>query len=440
MEHSPAEAAAPPSELRPTRVRYLVLLLLSLAALCAYLTRVCISTAGTTIQSQLGLSNERMGAVFAAFSLGYFLFQAPGGWLGNRFGARLALTVLSIAWSVCTAWSGVAYSFVSLWSSRLAFGLAQGGLVPCSSKVLADWMPENSRGTASALLGSSMSVGAVLASGVTAALLPTFGWRGLFFSYSLVGLAWALAFFGLFRDTPADHPWTNPVERALISSPQEPAGAIRPSSRAMARTALHSVGFWAICAQSFCRSFGYAFFVTWFPAYLQKAHGVQMVQAGLLTMLPLTGVVVGSLAGGLAVDRILRSTHNKRLSRSMTAAVALLLCGAATLLAAFAHRPVQAVLVMAFGSFFLGVSGPCAWAATIDIAGRYTAILFAIMNMAGVCGDMASPLSVGYLFTYIERSAGHWNLILFLFTAINIAGAFSFLALDPSRAVFGDTC
>jgi sugar phosphate permease len=429
---------------RPTRIRHLVIALLSLAAFSAYLTRVCISTAATTIQSDLGLSNERMGAVFAAFSFGYFLFQAPGGWLGGRFGARLVLPAMSVAWSLGTCFSGLAHSLWSLWSARLAFGLAQGGMVPCASKVLADWVPAHFRGTASALLGSSMSVGAVLASGLTAMLLPTVGWRSLFLMYSLVGVGWALAFFSLFRDRPADHPWVNAAERLLIEADRPltvPAdGPPRLSRRGMVRSALRGPGLWAICAQSFFRAFGYAFFVTWFPAYLQKAHGVRVVQAGLLAMLPLAGVVAGSLAGGVVVDRLLQRTGNKRISRSATGAVALLLCGIATLGAGAARHTLAAVLVIAFGSFFMGVSGPCAWAATMDISGKYTAIIFAVMNMAGVLGDIASPLSVGYLFTYLERSPGQWNVILVLFTAIYVAGAVSFAVLDPNRPVWGDTC
>lgn len=429
-------------DVRPSRVRYLVLLLLSLAAFCAYLTRVCISTAATTIQGELALSNEQMGTVFAAFSLGYFLFQAPGGWLGNRFGARLALPALSVAWSVCTFWSGLAHSLWSLWSARLAFGLSQAGLVPCASKVVADWIPEQSRGTASALIASSMSVGAVLASGLTAALLPTVGWRALFLLYSLAGVLWGVAFFALFRNRPAAHAWVNSSERCLIEggrSSAEPAASGADAPRGgVARAMLESRSFWAICAQSLLRSFGYAFFITWFPAYLQKAHDLRVVQAGMLTMFPLAGVVAGSLAGGVVIDRVMRATGSKRLSRSATATLALAFCGAATLAAAFTRSPLEAVLVISFGSFFMGVSGPCGWAGTMDISGRYTAIVFACMNMAGVVGDMTSPVLVGRLFTFIEKSAGNWNLILFLFAGVYAAAALSWAVLDPNRPVVGD--
>jgi MFS family permease len=101
MKMNMAEKVVPTTESgslsgRPTKVRYLVLTLLALACMSAYLTRVCLSTANTTIQRELGFSNEQMGLILAGFSTGYFWFQVPGAWLGNRFGARTVLPVLSV--------------------------------------------------------------------------------------------------------------------------------------------------------------------------------------------------------------------------------------------------------------------------------------------------------------------------------------------------------
>ena len=44
------------------------------------------------IERDLGISDTQMGVIFGAFWLSYALFELPGGWLGDRFGARGALT------------------------------------------------------------------------------------------------------------------------------------------------------------------------------------------------------------------------------------------------------------------------------------------------------------------------------------------------------------
>src|SRR5262249_42078550 len=144
------------------------------------------------------------------------------------------------------------------------------------------------------------------------------------------------------------------------------------------------------------RAFGYAFFVTWFPTYLERARGVRVDGAGYLTMAPLAGVVLGSLLGGSLVDAVLTRTGSRWLSRACLSVGALGLCGLSMLLATLVRDPLSAVLVIAAGSLFFGVTGPTTWAATMDISGPRTATVFAIMNMAGNVGAVLCPIAVGY--------------------------------------------
>ncbi|MEZ6044150.1 MAG: hypothetical protein R3C11_00915 [Planctomycetaceae bacterium] len=62
-------------------IRWVVLIFLALAAAGAYLTRNCISVTNIPIQKELSLDDEQMGWVLGIFSLGYFVFRVPGGWL-----------------------------------------------------------------------------------------------------------------------------------------------------------------------------------------------------------------------------------------------------------------------------------------------------------------------------------------------------------------------
>jgi MFS family permease len=430
---------------RPTRVRYLVVLGLAAASASAYLTRVAISPAATTIQGQFGFTDETMGAVLAAFSAGYFWCQVPGGWLANRFGSRITLSLFSVLWSLCSLWTGLAGSLSALWFSRMAAGVAQSGLVPCSGKVVKDWVPAAERGAASSAVTCSMSLGGVIATGLTAGLLPLLGWRGVFAAYSAVGIVWALAFYAGFRDRPEEHAAVNRSEANLIrgaapsdttplSEPEQAAAARKAANWEVIRAMATSPSMAAICAQAFCRAFGAAFFLTWFPAYLEKSRGVQVASAGFLAMLPLAATVIGNLLGGTLVDRILSRTGNRRLSRSGTAALALGVCAVCTLAAAWVGSPFQAVCVLALGSLFFGLGSPAAWAAGMDISGRHTAILFGIMNMAGNFGAFLSPIAVGFLFAHIQRTSGDWSLVLYVFAGVYLAGSLCWALLDPERS------
>ena len=102
---------------------------------------------------------------------------------------------------------------------------------------------------------------------------------------------------------------------------------------------------------------------------------------------------------------------------------------------AWARDPHLAVLVISVGCFLSGLAGPAAWAAIQDIGGKQTAVVAGIANMAGNIGAFACPISVGYLFSYVEKSSADWRLVLYLFVAIYLTGALCSLTLNPNRSV-----
>src|ERR1700674_2931920 len=88
---------------RPSMGRWYILVLISLMYLITYLDRVNISTVAPVISKECGFDKVTMGVIFSAFVWAYAMFQVPGGWLGDRFGARNVLTIIVAYWSVMTA-------------------------------------------------------------------------------------------------------------------------------------------------------------------------------------------------------------------------------------------------------------------------------------------------------------------------------------------------
>lgn len=451
----------------PTQVRWIVLVLVAFASVSAYLTRYGISAANTTIQRDLQFDDQQMGQLMSAFFLGYLLFQIPAGWFGNTVGTRAAFPLLAVMWSLCNLWSAIGSALAMLWVARFSVGMFQAGLVPVSAKVVADWMPIRTRGFSSALITASMSIGAAFAMWLTGFLLThQYSWRTIYAVYSVVGVLWAVGFAVYFRTLPQDHSGVNAAELRLIQdsevtpnadrsdrpqpSEQDPATAAveaplsktlpltstqQPSEEPMLRRMLVSVSLWGICGQSFFRAAGYAFFVTWFFAFLEYAYGIGKAQAGLLNSLPLIAVVVGSLAGGLLIDALLRITGSRWISRSGTAAVVLAISGLLTAASAWTTSATQLSVVIAAAALFSGLGGPAAWAATIDIGGRHTAMVMGVMNMAGGLAGVVLPTVLGGWFTTIRETGGDWNLVIYLHAAFYLLGAICWLAVDPNRKI-----
>src|SRR6202161_1427215 len=108
---------------RPTNGRWYILLLISVMYLITYLDRVNISTAAPEISKEFGFDKVTMGVIFSAFAWSYALFQVPGGWLSDRFGARGVLTIIVTYWSAMTAATAAATGATSFVVFRFLFGI-----------------------------------------------------------------------------------------------------------------------------------------------------------------------------------------------------------------------------------------------------------------------------------------------------------------------------
>ncbi|HKQ38569.1 MAG TPA: MFS transporter, partial [Verrucomicrobiae bacterium] len=431
-EMNEPERTENPVATRATNVRFAVLGWLCAAAAFAYVSRNAIAVAESTVRGELGLTKEQSGWLMSAFFISYAIFQIPGAWLGQRLGARRALAMFAVAWSLATAAMAAGWFFM-LFVARIAKGLSQAGLFPVSTGVVANWFPRTGRAFATGALASFMSVGGAAGAALTGWLVVAIGWRWMFALYSVPGLLWAVWFWNYFRNTPQEHRGVNVAERRIIEGEtcrDEQTKAVILSTPWL--QLLSSPAMWCICGQQFFRAAGYMFFTSWFATYLQESRGVTITTSGVLTMLPLLAVVAGSLVGGVVSDAILRRTGSLRLARQALGGCSLGLCAVLTLSAYFFADALAAVLIISAGSFFAAMAGPCGYTITIDMGGEHVPTVNSVMNMCGNIGAMLFPLAVPWLL----RESGSWNVVLLSFGGLYVAAALCWWGLRPEGNVF----
>jgi MFS family permease len=419
-----------------------VLAWLCLAALIAYIPRMCIGVAESTIREDLGLQEEnvlgfrlkaedQMGLVMSAFFLSYAIFQLPGGWLADVWGTRRTLTLFALLWSAATCLGALAAGLPLLLLSRLAMGAAQAGMFACTTLTIAQWFPLRRRALASGALGSFMSVGAAVSALLTGLLLDQqLSWRWMFVLYAAPGFAWAVGFYLWFRDRPAEHPAVNAGELDLLRDAGPERSASRPEPTPWRGLFTSPTMGW-ICAQQFFRAAGYMLFGSWFATYLKQTRQVGVLESGMLTSLSLWAVVLGSPVGGWVADAVLARTGSRRLSRQGVAIASQLACALFILSAYPVSGALPAVLLISAGSFLAAFAGSCAYTIAIDMGGKHVGTVFSMMNMAGNLGAMVFPLAVSWL----VNVAG-WEPVLFLFAGVYVAGALCWLGINPRRTVF----
>jgi MFS family permease len=420
-----------------------------------YFDRVCIMRAQEDIQNDLSISDEQMGLILGAFWLAYALFEIPGGWLGDRYGARLTLTRIVLAWSLFTLLSGSAVGFVSLLTYRLLFGAGEAGAYPNMARVQGQWLPPRSRARAGGLLWLLARWGGAFSPLLFGMMLRAFdapgfrdllgglhlpadvaAWRMAFWAAGLVGVLWCVGFYPWFRDDPAAVPSVNAAELRLIRGGESPAP--RPEGHHMPGRAwlalLSSPSLWAMGLLYVCGSFTWSFFVSWMPRYLKEVHHVPFEGSELMAGLPLFFGGISCLVGGTLSDLVVRRTGRKWLGRALFP-----MCGYTTAAAAmfgvrFAGSAEAAAALMCLASAGFDFGQGANWATIVDVGGRYAGTATGFINMVGNAGNYLQPVIGAVIF----RSLG-WDFLLAVYAAASLAAASMWLFIDPGRPFYADT-
>jgi len=437
LDDKPRVAA--PENQRASWVRWQVLGWLCSAATIAYICRQSIGVAESSIRESTGLDKTQMGFVMSAFFWSYALSQIPAGATGQALGSRRMLPLVSVAWSVATGAMALATGMFGLIATRVANGIAQAGIFPAAMSTLANWFPQNERGSAAGALGSFMGVGGAIGASLTGYLLLTYSWQSIFSFYTLLGIVWAVGFYLWFRDRPQEHSWVNAGELIRIQGDEAALSAkvgvpVKPekSESTPWLGMFLSPAMWFICSQQFCRAAGQIFFASWFATFLQESRGLSIAEAGLLTSLPIMARIGGAVTGGMLSDAIYRMTGSTRIARQGVAGVSLLLCSGLVFASLVVENATGAVLLISLGALFASFAGASAYTITIDMGGKHTPTVFSTMNMFGNFGAASFPIVAAY----ISQVTGGWSAVLIMFGSLYVAAALFWFLLNPDRNIF----
>jgi fucose permease len=283
-----------------------------------------------------------------------------------------------------------------------------------------------------------MNVGAVLSPLLAGWLRDdmSFSWREVFAWLSVPGLAWAVCYYGWYRDRPDLHRAVNDAERTVIAggtATDARAGQVKLQAPWL-RLAT-SVRMWLICAQQFFRAAAQVFFGTWFGTFLSESPGIEEADVKFLASVPPALLIVGSLTGGVLSDWLLARTRSRRVSRQGMAVANLLLCAAMFVVAAMAKDSFVRVGLISAGCLFMTIGGVSAYTITMDLGGPHVAAVFSTMNMSGSIGAAIFPAYAGWL---VELT-NNWNYVLWSIAGIYVGAAACWALLNPEGTLFDES-
>lgn len=413
----------------PTRIRYVVLALTIAAYFITYLDRTLLSAAAPSIQKEFGFTVEMFGWVLASYQFAYALFQIPGGWLGDRFGPRVALGAVVIWWSAFTALTTITWSVGSLMVILFLFGAGEAGAFPIATRSLSSWILPSERGFAQGITHAGSRLGSTIAPPIVAILIVAYGWRSPFLLFAIPGLLWAAIWLWYYRDAPSEHKSVNLAERSMIEGA---LGSVRRSRSVPWKAILGSPRIWLLCAMYFCYGVVLLTFLAWFPKYLNAGRGLNIKEMGYFASFSFGAGFLGDICGGLFSDYILKRTGRITFARRSVAVTGFVLAGLCIPIAVMVHDPFTSVLFFSLSLFGIELTVGNSWAVTLDIGGPYAGSVSAVMNMFGNIGGGIYQVLMGY----IVAGFGY-NVALFGLAGFAILGAVLFAFIDISRPLQG---
>ena len=421
---------------RTSRVRWFLIFWLFILSAVAFLDRVNISIAGSSIASEYHLSNVELGWVFSSFLAGYALFQTLGGRLADRFGPRRVLAAGVVWWGVFTALTaavphGIAGALLLFVSIRFLFGAGEAVVYPASNQFVSRWIPTQERGIANGWIFAGVGAGAGLSPPLITFIMLHYGWRASFWFCAVIGLVVGLVWYISARDTPAEHSSVSASELSLIHSgiPSATAGPAGGRQLVSWKTVFKSKEVLAITISYF--SFGYVawIFFSWFYTYLAQVRGLNLKASAGYAMLPFLAMSVGCALGGMISDRLTRA-HGPRIGRCYLASVVIALAAVFLVFGAEVESARLASVVLAGGAGALYLAQSSFWSVTADLAGRSSGSVSGFMNM----GAQAGGWLTAWLTPLIAKHYG-WTASFLVAAALCVTGSVAWMFVDPKRTL-----
>ena len=414
-------------------IRLLLVFSTFMLTVLLYIDRACISAAKEEISSDLNFDLTDFGWVMAMFTLGYALFQIPSGKWADKKGPRGVITSIVAIWSLLTAMTGAAWSFVSMMVIRFLFGAGEAGAFPSLAKVVYNWFPVKERGIIQGINFSGSRIGAAFALPLVAIIISRVGWRMSFIIFGMVGVLFAVIWYWLFRNTPEESGAISDKEKQYILETREQSSSKGKENLSFGKI-ISTRNMWLAMLQYMASNFTFYFTLTWMYPYLKDRFALGGVEAGLYSMVPLFAGAVGNWVSGFWVDTLYKR-RNVKISRRLPAITGFILAAFGMLMMAQIDKPQVAIIFLAIAIFGADMTLSPSWAFCIDIGKENAGAVSGTMNMAGNLGAFVTIIAFPYLYEW-TGSFQPFFYVCMVFSAIAIV---LWLAMDPNKSIRNTT-
>ena len=163
------------------------------------------------IRDDFALDYTQAGWVVSAFTLSYGISQLPGGWLADRIGPRILITIGISGVALSGLLVGLSSTYIMIVLFLVLLGVTGGGYHPASAPLISASVEPNRRGRALGLHQIGGTASHFLAPLIAVAIAAAWGWRGSFIGLAIPTIAFGIVFYRLL----GRRGYTNKAERGI---------------------------------------------------------------------------------------------------------------------------------------------------------------------------------------------------------------------------------
>lgn len=342
-----------------------------------------------SLTKEFGLTKVQAGTLGTVTLAGMAFGGIVGGWASDRYGRVRTVVCTIILFSVGTALLGATHNFEQFALFRFIASVGLGAVYVVSNTLMAEYVPTERRTTVLGSLQAGWSVGYVVATLLAGWILPTYGWRWLFY-IAIIPVILAVL---MQRVVPEPAAWIASRQKLAADKAEgrRSSGKKTGAMKLIFSNPAHRRMFilWSLAAGFL--QFGYYGVNNWMPTYLEKELHMNFKAMTGYMVGTYVAMILGKIVAGWLADRFGR--------RAIFAFGAL---GTAVFLPliVFYNTPENIVYLLTIFGFLYGI--PYGVNATYMTESFETTIRGSAVGGAynvGRVGAAIAPACIGYLAT-----------------------------------------
>lgn len=378
----------------------------------------------SSMMRDLFMNDKMKGEAAGIFFFGYVLLQIPAGYLASHWSARKVISMFLVLWGLCAIGCGLSRTFQQFEVMRFLLGVAESGVFPATTVLLAHWFPRGERARANAYWNLCQPLAVAGSAPLTGWLLGAYGWQQMLILEGILPFIWLpIWWFGI-TDHPHQAKWLSDQERAYLETTLKSEFSQQETSQRVPWwVRLSHPSVFVMLAIYFLHNSAAYGCMTFFTSGL-KDQGFDALQYGILFAVPYAVT---------AVIMVLNSWHSdKTRERRAHIAAVYILSGTSLILSVL----LRGHFWVSYALMCLAIPGPFAamapfWAIPSETLPRgFLGLIVGVVNAFGNLGGFFGPFLVGWL-----KDAYHSTAIPFNFLGLGLLIAAGLAFLLPKASV-----